>query len=119
MMLVESVKDNLRAYGYIATLDDEYIISSAIEKSITRVKAFTNLKELPEEINSIIIDMATGEVLSIKNAIGALSSGDGVKSIQEGDTTVTFAGESDMSGIIKKLIDGHFQALTHYRQVKW
>ncbi len=120
-MFVESVKKNLKAYGYIATAEDDYIIDVAIEKSQHRIKAFTNLKALPEAINHIIVDMATGEVLQAKNAVGALSNGSGeVRSIQEGDTTVTFASGGaggDINAVIKKLMNGHFQALIHYRRM--
>ena len=95
MDILSTAKERLAAFGYKVTDDD----NSALEYNIRRAEAYliaqTNQKQVPDGLDYVWVDMAVGMFLADKKVTGAL--GDTytfdapVKSVSEGDTSVTFA----------------------------
>ncbi|MFJ8064901.1 hypothetical protein ACIQYS_09730 [Psychrobacillus sp. NPDC096426] len=98
-MLVE-IKERLKGLGVPASIEDEYILNFIIEKVTNHIKTQTNLSNIPVPLHHIAIDMVVGEFLMMKKSMGQLAI-DGIdfglvaKTIQDGDTTTTFAIDKD------------------------
>jgi hypothetical protein len=123
--MLEEVKQRLASFGYNATAADDWMLNFCIDKVETHIKNSCNVAEVPEGIRLVVIDMACGEFL-----FGKKQSGQGVgidfevaiKSIAEGDTTVTF----DTSASVEAKYDALISYLMHgevdfaaYRCIKW
>lgn len=125
-MTIDDVKHNLKSYGYIATSGDDWLINFCIEKVNEHIKSFTNQSKVPAGLKYVALDMATGEVLSAKKQSGELTAitfEAVAKSIQEGDTIVTYATdvspEKQFDMMIDRMIHGHQAQLVSYRRLKW
>lgn len=62
-------------------------IDSSIVKATSKALNYCHIKSIPEELNPVIADMALDLIL---NDSKAADDEEKVKSIQEGDTTITF-----------------------------
>lgn len=123
--MLEDVKARLISLGYEALPADVWMLGFCIDKVQAHIKNNCNVAEVPEGLRPVAIDMACGEFL-----FGKKQSGQGVgidfeaavKSIAEGDTTVTF----DVSGSDEAKYDALIKYLLHseadfsaYRRIKW
>lgn len=94
-----------------------------------RIKNLSNLSEIPEGLESLAVSMAVGEYLNRKKCSGQLEGFDldaAVKSIQEGDTNITFAlgegsstPEQRLNSLIDYLINGRIGEIYRYRRLVW
>lgn len=95
-----------------------------------RIKNLSNLSEIPEGLESLAVSMAVGEYLNMKKCSGQLEGFDldaaAVKSIQEGDTNITFAlgegsstPEQRLNSLIDYLINGRIGEIYRYRRLVW
>ena len=121
--MLEEVKTRLESLGVDG---DDVVISFAIQKAETHVKHFCNIDEIPECLDNVVIDMACGEVLMLKKAMGQLKEiqiDQIVKKIQDGDTTVEYATTTDPESLfnsyVSRLIDGHNDDLIAHRKLRW
>lgn len=94
----------------------DFILEFALEKAEDTIKNYCNIKELPVELNNIVLSMAM-ELYRIEN-FGNEEEGKDVKSIQVGDTTTTFETSKDMN-IAEELLKDYKAQLAPYRKVKW
>ncbi|WP_144511593.1 hypothetical protein [Bacillus sp. FJAT-22090] len=98
-MLLE-IKKRLKSFGLSATMEDDYVLTFIIEKVTNHIKTQTNLMNIPVPLHHIAIDMVVGEFLMMKKSMGQLTI-DGIdfglvaKTVQDGDTTTTFAIDKD------------------------
>jgi hypothetical protein len=123
--MLEDVKLRLASFGYDATAADNWMLNFCIGKVETHIKNSCNVADVPEGLRPVAIDMACGEFL-----YGKKQSGQGVgidfeatvKSIAEGDTTVTFdtsgGAEAKYDALISYLMHGEVD-LGAYRCIKW
>lgn len=98
--MLEDVRNRLTALGIALSnapdSSDNVIIAFIIEKVTNHIKTQTNLSGIPVPLHHIAIDMVLGEFLLMKKSMGQLTI-DGLdfglvaKTIQDGDTTTTFA----------------------------
>ncbi len=122
----ESVTDESTGVDYTFTPTEELILSFNIDKCVRQIEMELN-SDVPEEFEHVLIDMIAGEFLLSQKSLGTLKIGTidydtAVKSVQEGDTTITFAdGESD-----SKKLDVLISHLMHpeidyadYRKIRW
>lgn len=102
--MLEDVKARLNSLGFTLSntpdSSDNVIIAFIIEKVTNHIKAQTNLSSVPVPLHHIAIDMVVGEFLLMKKSMGQLTIegldfGLVAKTIQDGDTTVTFAIDKD------------------------
>ena len=130
MTVFEAVVLRLAWLGYKVIEDDtpglEYLISKC-EKDIL---ADINQNALPDGLFYTLVDMVAGQFMFNKKAAGDLEGFDfeaPVKSITEGDVSVTFAGGSDgassaearFDALLSKLMHPAQSTLAAYRRMRW
>ncbi len=123
--MLEDVKARLASFGYTVTAADDWMLGFCIDKVQAHIKNNCNVAEVPEGLRPVAIDMACGEFLFGRKQSGQSVGIDFeavVKSIAEGDTTVTF----DVSGSVEAKYDALIKYLLHsevdfaaYRRIKW
>lgn len=126
----EDVVRRLAALGYQATEGDGPGISYSISKCEAALLAEINHKELPDGLFFTLIDMAAGAFLREKLASGTLKLegmdfSSPVKTITEGDVSVTFAGsgsDSPEARFLSRLAELEHPPeglLAIYRRLRW
>ena len=114
----------LTALGVAGAADDP-LLDMYLTKGQWRNKNLTNLTEIQEAMESL----AVCEYLNMKKCSGQLEGFDldaAVKSIQEGDTNITFAlgegsstPEQRLNSLIDYLINGRIGEIYRYRRLVW
>ena len=119
----------LTALGVAGAADDP-LLDIALNNVQWRIKNLSNLSEIPEGLESLAVSMAVGEYLNMKKCSGQLEGFDldaaAVKSIQEGDTNITFAlgegsstPEQRLNSLIDYLINERIGEIYRYRRLVW
>lgn len=118
----------LTALGVAGAADDP-LLDIALNNVQWRIKNLSNLSEISEGLESLVVSMAVGEYLNTKECSGQLEGFDldaAVKSIQEGDTNITFAlgegcstPEQRLNSLIDYLINGRIGEIYRYRRLVW
>lgn len=119
----------LTALGVAGAADDP-LLDMVLTNVQWRIKNLSNLSEIPEGLESLAVSMAVGEYLNMKKKCsGQLEGFDldaAVKSIQEGDTNITFAlgegsstPEQRLNSLIDYLINGRIGEIYRYRRLVW
>jgi hypothetical protein len=123
--MIEDVTKRLLSYGYTVTADDSWVLNFIILKTENHIKNQCNTSVVPEGLHEVAVDMVVGEFMQGKKSIGQLTGinlGAIVKSIQEGDSKVDFAGELSpeqrLESLIAYLLHGNINFAT-YRRIKW
>lgn len=124
----EQVIAMLMALGVTGAAEDP-LLDIVISNVQYRVQNKTNRKDMPEGLESLAVSMAVGEYLNMKKCSGQLEGFDldaAVKSIQEGDTNITFAlgegsstPEQRLNSLIDYLINGRIGEIYRYRRLVW
>lgn len=125
----EQVIAMLTALGVTGAAEDP-LLDIVISNVQYRVQNKTNRKDMPEGLVSVAVSMAVGEYLNMKKCSGQLEGFDldaaAVKSIQEGDTNITFAlgegsstPEQRLNSLIDYLINGRIGEIYRYRRLVW
>lgn len=125
----EKVVVMLTALGVAGAADDP-LLDIVLNNVQWRIKNLSNLPEIPEGLESLAVSMAVGEYLNMKKCSGQLEGFDldaaAVKSIQEGDTNITFAlgegsstPEQRLNSLIDYLINGRIGEIYRYRRLVW
>lgn len=127
-MDINEVKDRLAQLGYEMQEGDEVTLLFCISRVEEYIKNTCNVTEIPEGLHYKSIDMVCGEFLDTKLSIGQLEGYNVednrlIKSIAEGDTTVTYQdGAADsytaMSEYISSLKAADAELYT-YRKIRW
>ena len=126
----ETVVARLAMLGYTVTEDDRGSLEYLIPKCELDILANINHRELPDGLFYTLVDMVAGQFLFNKKASGGLTGFDfeaPVKSISEGDISVTFAGASDgassaesrFDALLDSLMRPRESVLAAYRRLKW
>lgn len=127
---IESVIKRLESFGYILKPNDEYALGFVLEKIKLDILNFCNIQELPDELIYVAVDMACGEFLLEKKSTGSLNLNDidlnsvAIKSISEGDTSVSYATENTQDALqkldvlIQSLLDTK-KYLYKFRRLAW
>ena len=119
----------LTALGVAGAADDP-LLDMVLNNVQWRIKNLSNLSEIPEGLESLAVSMTVGEYLNIKKCSGQLEGfvldAAAVKSIQEGDTNITFAlgegsstPEQRLNSLIDYLINGRIGEIYRYRRLVW
>ena len=120
----ENVSENVTDYEFTAT--EEMIMSFVADKSIRKVEMELN-SDIPTAFEYVLVDIVVGEFLMSQKALGtlkmnAIDYGSVVKSIQEGDTTITFADGASESQKLDVLISFLMHPeidYADYRKIRW
>lgn len=125
----DQVISMLTALGVTWVVGDP-LLDIALNNVQWRIKNLSNLSEIPEGLESLAVSMAVGEYLNMKKCSGQLEGFDldaaAMKSIQEGDTNITFAlgegsstPEQRLNSLIDYLINGRIGEIYRYRRLVW
>lgn len=110
----------LRELGYEPSAADEKLVEHCSKKVENHIKSVTNLSFVPSGLDEIFIDRVCGEVLFSKLLTGEF--GDeflNVKSITEGDVSVSFLGQITSEQVIEKLKNSGEGEILCYRKIRW
>ena len=123
------VISRLKMLGYTATVEDNNHLDYELNKTINYVMNYCNITTIPEILDPRIIDRVCADFLYYKKNSGSLEGFNYdavIKSIKEGDTTVTYAvgqgedtPENRFDAFVKQLERGFDKWLTHYRCIRW
>lgn len=127
--MVSRLRERLEFLGFDAGDSEDKVLGEFLTEAARRTIAEIGFVTLPEELESMAIDMAAGEYLLGKKAAGLLEefdAGAAVKQLQEGDTTVTYAfgsGSSTPEERLDELIE-HLRKLpagllAAWRRMRW
>lgn len=133
MTAYDAVVARLAALGYDVTDADTFGLIFTLEKCEQALLADLNQTVLPEGLFALYVDMVAGQFLYDKKAAGGLDGAEGfdfsapVKSITEGDVSVTLAGASDGASTAESRFDAMLQSMMHppasilavYRRLRW
>lgn len=124
----EDIVAILTALG-VTGADSDPLLDLLLSHVQQRILNKTNQSEIPEGLESVAVYMVVGEYLNMKKATGELEGFDleaAEKSIQEGDTNITFAigegsltPEQRLTNLINYLISGRSDELYRYRKLVW
>lgn len=124
----DQVISMLTALGVTGAATDP-LLDILLQNVQQRILNKTNQSVIPEGLESVAVYMAVGEYLNMKKCSGQLEGFDldaAVKSIQEGDTNITFAlgegsstPEQRLNSLIDYLINGRIGEIYRYRRLVW
>lgn len=106
---------------------NDVFISYILDTIIADIKIFCNIDEIPKELNDIVIKRAYGEVLRVTminlDDDGASIDLNGIHSISEGDTTITYDNSMSKSKVISDISNQYKSYGEHllyaYRKMRW
>lgn len=121
--LYSQVLKRLESLGWSLQEQDYDAVIFAVDKTYEYILSFCNLSKLPDALINTAVDMATGEFLMDKSAVNEIIGyvdGGFVKSVSEGDVSITYGGDyvRDLEMLIDSLIDKK-NILYAYRSLKW
>ena len=123
MDIKKSVSMRLSALGYDVKEDDDLVVEFLIALVENQIKAFTNLECVPEGLNYEWIDAVCAMFLKSHLANGKLEDVSSiVKTIQEGDTSVTFDDSLTPEKQLIKYLETmtlHPHVMCRYRVMLW
>lgn len=113
----------LQSLNYELKSEDGYLILFCIEKASNSIMNFCNIKKVPEKLENILVDKVCGEFLLSQKNSGKLNIDETLKSLKDGNVTVTYdeksSADSKLNVLINHLIDGGRGELICYRRIKW
>lgn len=126
--LIKAVLHRLVSFGHSPTENDVFSISFGIQKVRNHILNQTNQNTIPDGLFEVTVDMVCGEFLSNLYLCGNLEMNgldfEGiVKSVTQGDTSVTFESDGQDENKLWKLItwlcNGKGCDLLCYRKMRW
>lgn len=127
----DAVIKRLASFGFTISAGDGWALDFIIQKVENHIRDSCNIRDIPEELFEVEVDMVVGEFLQGKKSSGRLDGFEfeaeaAVKQIQEGDTSVTFAlGEGSLTPeqrvdrLIEALLSGGRGQLVAHRRIQW
>lgn len=129
MVTEELIRNRLRQLGYTVRPGDFEQVQFELTKTLNYVRNFCNRNDIPEILDPRIVDRVCSDFLYYKKNSGSMSGFDYdavIKSIREGDTTVTYAvgqgedtPENRFDTFVKSLERGFDKWLTCHRKMRW
>jgi hypothetical protein len=125
------VINRLQSLGYTFDADkDTWVLGFLVRKVDATLKNETNQPEVPDGLYAVYVDMVCGEFLLAKRVSGGLSDTNmnteaAVKSITEGDTSISFAVDTSghektpFDAVIAFLLEGRKAEILRYRRLAW
>lgn len=99
----KDVVERLNTLGYNLNEGDIVTLQFAINGTEQYIKNFCNISDIPKELYYVAVDMAAGTLLKTKRSIGIDTlegidlESDNIKSISEGDVSITYNSDSSNS----------------------
>ena len=126
-MTIEEIKARLEQLGYETAEGDNAALRFALKRTEERINNLCNTNEVPDELYYKGIDMACGEFLGGRMMLGGLDSYDEtdgrlIKTIAEGDTSVTYLERKSCAQRLESFIDTLCltdSEIIRFRKFKW
>lgn len=112
----EELRDRLFDLGFETEENEEDLLNAALMRAEQIIMNTCNCERVPYELRFVALDMAAGEYLLAAYGQG---DNDNVKSVSEGDISVTFGDKSGIEEIIDNLLNGGREEMLSYRRIKW
>lgn len=128
MELYEAAAARLAMLGYRVVQEDRPCLDYLAARCERELLADLNRKELPEGLFHTLADLAAGTFLQERLAAGGLEIpgldlSAGVRSLTEGDISVTFAGEQGpearFAALLDRMVHPPEALLGAYRRLRW
>lgn len=119
--MIDKFAKRLSELGYKVSDDDRGLLLSCVRNVEKHILNYCNLTAVPAELEEVFINRVCGEFLLLKLEADEIGGGDGgeVKSISEGDVSVTFFEGSGVRRIADRLICSGGGELECYRKIRW
>lgn len=129
--MLEMVKERLKSFGYELQEGDEFALTFSIQKVENTIKNDCNVPSIPDGLMNIAVDMAVGELLTVKktfspDSLAGLDLSAAVKQIQMGDTNTVFAtgegsltAEQRLNNFLNYLLTYGRDEFACYRKIRW
>lgn len=127
--MIDKIKQRLEMLGFHVGFADCTLIFYIADKLLSQIRNDTNVKEITEDLEYIIIERAAGEFIMCKKNVGSLDGFDidnAVAQIREGDVDITYAvgsgsltPEQRLDFLISYLMNYGKDELISRRCVKW
>ncbi len=115
MFECEALRERLEDFGIETEENEETELKRALERAEMNIINAINCESVPDELRFTLLDIAAGEyLLAVKSREGA----NGVKSVSEGDVSVTFT-EGDTEALIDNLLTSGREEIISFRRLKW
>lgn len=127
MEIMTKIKERLQSLAYEVSKNEEVALNFALEKNIASMLLFTNQEVLPANLEVFLIDRVCGDFLYGFLKTGALDEKFDIetaaKSVQAGDTTVTFdtsiSTEQRLQALIEDLQNSGESEILCLRKMLW
>ena len=113
----EELKDRLFDLGFETEESEEELLIDALKRAEQSIMNSCNTECVPCELRFVALDIAAGEYLLAAKAHREETRG--IKSISEGDVSVTFEDEEKIDGVIDSLLNKGREEVLSYRRIKW
>lgn len=135
MEAISDMYDRLTALGFLIGEADTPLLAYTAAKAEQTVRNECNLSQVPEALRYAVVDLAASEFLLSRKAApaeggekpAAWEFGTAVRSVQEGDTTISYltAGEGGVTQemrldtLISRLREDALEQLLPFRRLRW
>ncbi|MBQ7876575.1 MAG: hypothetical protein IJ316_04715 [Clostridia bacterium] len=116
MLNYEALRERLSDMGFETEENEESELKRALERAEMSIVNAINCESVPDELRFTLLDIAAGEYLL---AVKSREGGNVVKSVSEGDVSVTFSDESDTDELIDTLLSSGREEILSFRRLKW
>lgn len=113
---IERLTERLSDMGFEVEENKADLLKGAIQRAEQTIMNYCNCESVPEELEFVALDMAAGEYLLAAECKGKDSRD--VKSLSEGDMSVTFDDEG-VESIIDNLFKRGREEMISFRRVRW
>lgn len=124
--MLDDVKKRLESLKYLVKDGDDWLLEFIITKVENHIKNNCNINAVPNGLREIAVDMVCGEFLSGKKAMNQLPELELeaiVKTVQDGDTQVTFTGETSaeqkFDSLMRSMMNPDQSCFIRFRKLVW
>ena len=121
--MLELIAKRLKELGHETSANDKELLLFCKNKVENYIKNYCNLPAVPDGLTEIFIERVCGEFLFSKLQSGVLNSDNldnsEIKSISEGDVSVTFSEKSSAEKLIERLLQSGGGEIECYRKIRW
>lgn len=125
MDIKKSVIELLKSFG-VEVAEDDFSLLFSIQSITQDILNFCNLKELPKELEHVVERRVVANLLNLKlqaSGEGSIEVEKGIKSITEGDVSVSYDTSLDKGVLIARFIKDNLKYgmdnLYSFRDFRW
>lgn len=122
---INKVIELIDPFGINLSADDFYLVF-AIESTIQDILNFCNIKEIPKELEHVVIRRVLTKILDFKlqtSGADSINIEKGIRSITEGDVSISYDTSLDrgvlLSKFIKEGLNYGMDNLYSFRDFRW